>query len=112
MLIGQENQKSKPNTAELYKLKLEHQKSVTRITQAIANKSHANVTAEDVLTLQQELLNLKHNGHIFRQILKANEELRAKFKKNEKNVLNMTAQMKNSFSGSAGKIFESIFNFK
>lgn len=97
MLIDQENQKTTPNTEDLFRLKREHKANVCRLTDAIRNRSHAQITAEDIPRLQEELLKLKHKGHIFRQILQTNEKMRSQFKQKEKNVLSLSG-IENAFS--------------
>lgn len=97
MLIDQENQKTNPNTESLFRLKREHKANVSRLSDAINNRSHAQISVKDILQLQEELLTLKHNGHIFRQILQTNEKMRTQFKRKEKNVLSLSG-IENAFS--------------
>lgn len=97
MLIDQENQKTYPKTEGLYRLKQEHKDKVSRLSDSINNRSHAEITVEDILRLQRQLLTLKHNGHIFRQILQTNEKMRSQFKRKEKNVLTLSG-IENAFS--------------
>lgn len=86
-----------PKTEDLFRLKREHKANVSRLTEAIRNRSHAQVTADDIPRLQEELLTLKHKGHIFRQILQTNDKMRSQFKQKEKNVLSLSG-IENAFS--------------
>ena len=78
-------------------MKSEHEAKVKRLTSAISNKSQKPVTVEDIPRLQDQLMELKRKGHVFRQILDANQRLREQFKRKEKNVLNF-AGLENKFS--------------
>ena len=85
----------------------EHKQRVAELTKAIEEEEQAPISATDILRLQDELLNLKHTGHTFRQILEASQALREKFKRKEK-IINING-VKSVFAKWAGNKIKSIF---
>lgn len=103
MLIAQEKLKKNSKIEFFINLKHRHIKNVKDLEKTIKNNPNADVTVENIFMLKKELLELKHNGPIFQQILEANEEVRLNVQNQEITVASISIDI-------AKKLFSSLFN--
>ena len=101
LLISEERKKENPQTDGLEEIKRKHKDEVRMLMDAMKNKSQEKIQVEDVPKYHAELLQLKHCGPAFKQMLEKAKSIR------EKNP----PKIKKFSIASMNKLVKSLVNF-